>query len=65
MDTIAKEQQIIDEMTLQCETEKEALIDQYTKTLTASHDIKVKDLETQIAELKNKTCESQPMVVTQ
>lgn len=55
---IAREQKIIDDMTLQCEQEKEALLDKFTKTIQESHDIKVKDLEAQIAILNNKKCET-------
>lgn len=48
-------------MTLQCELEKEALIDQFSKSLTSAHEIKVKDLESKIEELSNKKCE--PVVI--
>lgn len=34
---IAKEQKLIDEMSLQCEQEKEALIAQFTESLNAAH----------------------------
>lgn len=44
MDMVAREQEIVDNMTLQCEKEKEALLDQFAKSLTESHEIKIKDL---------------------
>lgn len=61
MDMVAREQEIVDNMTLQCEKEKEALLDQFAKSLTESHEIKIKDLQTKIAELENKKCE--PIIV--
>lgn len=58
---VANEQKIIDKMTLQCEKEKEELLDQLTKSMNAQHEIKIKDLEKNIAELKDKDCE--PVII--